>query len=51
MLIGEEKNGMGDFKANTKDKRFHAVTKNKEYALDPTHRNFRKVAEGEYVKE
>lgn len=51
LLIGETNNGMGEFKADTKDKRFEAVLKNKEFALDPTHKNFKKVADGEFVKE
>jgi hypothetical protein len=51
MLIGKANNGTGDFKANTKDRRFEAVIKNKDFALDPTNKNFRKVADGEYAKE
>lgn len=51
MLIGKRNNGAGEFKANVKDKRFEAVLKNKEYALDPTNKNFKKVAEGEFMKE
>jgi hypothetical protein len=53
LLIGKKNNGniVGDFKANTKDKRFEAVLKDKSFAIDPTHKNFRKVADGEYIKE
>ncbi len=53
LLIGKKNNGNieGDFKANTKDKRFEAVLKDKSFAIDPTHKNFRKVADGEYIKE
>ena len=53
LLIGKKNNGniVGEFKANTKDKRFEAVLKDKSYAIDPTHKNFRKVADGEYIKE
>lgn len=51
MLIGKSNNGTGEFKANTKDSRFEAVLKNKDYALDPTHKNFKKIADGDYVKE
>ena len=50
MLVSDKSNGKGDFKANTKDQRFHAIHKNKDYALDPTHKEFRKVADGEFVK-
>lgn len=52
LLIGKKNNGNieGDFKANTKDKRFEAVLKDKSFAIDPTHKNFRKVADGEYIK-
>jgi len=51
MLVGKSKNGMGEVKTDVGDKRFAAVLKNKEYALDPTHRNFKKIADGEFVKE
>lgn len=53
LLVGKKNNGnlVGDFKANTSDKRFQAVLKDKSYAIDPTHKNFRKVADGEFIKE
>ena len=53
LLIGKKNNGniVGDFKANTNDKRFEAVLRDKQFAIDPTHKNFRKVAVGEYIKE
>jgi NUC153 domain len=52
LLVSDKHNGVkSEFKANTGDRRFEAVLRNKEYALDPTHRNFRKMAEGEFVKE
>lgn len=51
MLIGNKNNGRGEFKPNTKDQRFDAVLKNKEFSLDPTHKNFKKVADGEFLKE
>ena len=53
LLIGKKNNGniVGEFKANTKDKRFEAVLKDKSFAIDPTHKDFRKVADGEYIKE
>ncbi|CDW77800.1 UNKNOWN [Stylonychia lemnae] len=51
LIIGTKNNGMGEFKADTKDKRFNAVLKGKDFALDPTHKNFRKVADGEFIKE
>ena len=52
MLVGKKNNGLSvDFKPDTKDKRFEAVLKNKEFALDPTNKNFRKVADGEFMKE
>ena len=54
LLVSEKhNNGMlkEDFKGNTGDKRFQAVLKDKDYAIDPTHKNFRKVAEGEFIKE
>lgn len=50
LLVGEKHNGSGDFKANTKDSRFTAILKNKDFALDPTHKEFRKVADGEFIK-
>lgn len=51
LLVGSKDNGAKEVKANTADSRFEAVLKNKEFALDPTHKNYRKVADGEYVKE
>lgn len=51
MLVGKSNNGTGQFKANVKDRRFEAVLKNKDFALDPTHKNFKKIADGEFVKE
>ena len=53
LLLGDKNNGkfQGEFKANIKDKRFDAILKDKAFALDPTNRNFRKIAEGEFVKE
>jgi hypothetical protein len=53
LLVGKKNNGniVGDFKANTNDKRFEAVLRDKQFAIDPTHKNFRKVADGEYIKE
>ena len=53
LLIGQKNNGRleGEFKANISDKRFDAVLEDKAFAIDPTNRNFRKVAEGEFVKE
>ena len=38
------------FKGNTKDGRFKAVLDNKDYAIDPTHREYKKVADGEFMK-
>jgi len=53
LLIGQKNNGRldGEFKANISDKRFDAVLEDKAFAIDPTNRNFRKVAEGEFLKE
>lgn len=54
LLVSEKNNGVkraGDFKGNVGDRRFEAFLKNKEFAIDPTHKNYRKVAEGEFVKE
>lgn len=52
LLVSEKHNGIkADFKGNTDDRRFEAVLGNKEFALDPTHKNYRKMAEGEFVKE
>ena len=51
MLIGKKDNGVRQLKVNTKDSRFEAVLKDKDFALDPTNKNFRKVADGEYIKE
>ena len=52
MLVGEGKTGVqSEFKGNVKDNRFKAVLHNKDYALDPTHKEFRKVADGEFIKE
>ena len=53
LLVGQKNNGRldGEFKANVSDKRFDAVLEDKAFAIDPTNRNFRKVAEGEFVKE
>ena len=46
MLVGDtlDESDM-DFKANTKDARFTNVMKNKDYALDPTHKDFAKKTE------
>lgn len=52
LLVGEKRNGVkGEFKGNTSDGRFDAVLGNKDFSIDPTHRNFRKVADGEFIKE
>ena len=48
--MSDGKTGSAEFKPNTKDKRFTAILENKDYALDPTHKEFKKVAEGEFVK-
>lgn len=51
LLVGDGKMGVtADFKPNVKDKRFKAILKNKEFALDPTHKEFKKVADGEFIK-
>ena len=53
LLVGQKNNGrlQGDFKANISDKRFDAILKDKSFAIDPTNKNFRKIADGEFVKE
>lgn len=52
MLVGKKRNGLdAEFKADTSDQRFSAILKNKDFAIDPTHKNFKKVADGEFVKE
>jgi hypothetical protein len=39
-----------DFKGNANDSRFSKALKNKDYALDPTHKDFHKMADGSFVK-
>jgi hypothetical protein len=40
-----------DFKGNAHDSRFSkTISHNKEFALDPTHKDFHKMAEGAFVK-
>ena len=54
LLVSEKNNGVKSanaFKGNVGDGRFDAVLKNKEFAIDPTHKNFKKVADGEFVRE
>ena len=53
LLVGDKRNGLShDFKANPLDKRFTAILEgDKDFAIDPTHKNFRKVADGEFIKE
>jgi hypothetical protein len=52
MLLGKSGSGTKTaFKANAKDGRFTAIMDNKDYALDPTNRHFKKVADGEFLKE
>ena len=50
MLVGKSRKDR-NLKADVGDARFEAVLKNKDYALDPTNKNFRKIADGEFVKE
>ncbi len=50
MLVGKSRKER-DLKGDVGDSRFSAVLKDKDYALDPTHRNFRKVADGEFFTE
>ena len=51
LLVSDGKNGASaEFKPNAKDSRFKAILKDKDYALDPTHKEFRKVADGEFLK-
>lgn len=50
-MVSEGKSAsLAQFKPNAKDKRFAAILENKEYALDPTHKEFKKVADGEFIK-
>jgi len=53
LLVGEKRNGVSqDFKANPLDKRFTSIIEgDKDFAIDPTHKNFRKIAGGEFIKE
>ena len=52
MLVSERHNGVKEpRKGDIGDRRFEAVLKNKEFAIDPTHKHFRKVADGEFMKE
>ena len=53
LLVSKKHNGNleGEFKADTQDKRFEAVLQNKEYAIDPTHKHFRKIEGSEFLKE
>lgn len=52
LLVSDKHNGLkSEIKGNIGDNRFGAVLQNREFALDPTHRHYRKVAEGEFVKE
>jgi hypothetical protein len=51
LLVNDGKtSAQAEFKPDAKDKRFNAIIKNKDFALDPTHREFRKVADGEFIK-
>lgn len=39
LLVANGKSGsQAEFKGNVKDKRFNAITKDKEFAIDPTHK-------------
>ena len=50
LLIDNKNKDKEEFVANTKDSRFSAILEDKNFAIDPTHKEFRKVAEGEFVK-
>jgi hypothetical protein len=51
LLVNDGKNGaQAEFKPDSKDKRFSAIMKNKDFSIDPTHKEYRKVADGEFVK-
>ena len=39
-----------NFKANINDPRFSSVISNPKYALDPTHKDFHKMKNSEYIK-
>lgn len=52
LLVSEGKNdSLANFKANVGDKRFESILKKKEFAIDPTNKEFRKAVGGEYIKE
>ena len=45
LLVSDGKTGsLSEFKPNLKDKRFEAFNENKEFALDPTNKEFKRVA-------
>ena len=39
-----------EFKPDTSDARFQEVFTNSKFSLDPTHKDFHKIKDGEYVK-
>ena len=54
LLVAQKHQGAKDkssIQANVEDSRFKAVFKDKEYAIDPTSKNFRKMADGAFVNE
>ena len=52
MLVGDtlDESDM-EFKGNEKDSRFSTALKNKDYALDPTHKDFAKKSEQQIKKQ
>ena len=49
LLIGDQQDESDmEFEADVKDERFKSILEKKEFALDPTHKHFRKLAGGVY---
>jgi len=52
MLVGDAKDDDDiDFQGNANDARFSkTIATNKEFSLDPTHKDFHKMADGAFIK-
>ncbi len=46
----EKKKKKDDFKVNTEDERFKAIYEKSNYAIDPTHKNYREDTSGQLLK-
>ena len=46
----EKKKKKDDFNLNTEDERFKAIFEKNDYAIDPTHKNYKEETSGKLLK-